>query len=224
MTKFEIIEQEGVRLVKITLENDGVRAESGALYYMRGQIALESKAPSLGGFLKAVTTGETIFRPTYTGSGELFLEPSLGGFHIFDTGGKEWILEDGAYWASDLGVTVDVHRESALTAFKSGEGLLDFQTKIGGQGKVVLNAQGPVEVLELSNDKLVVDGRYVVARQSTLRYTVQKATKSLLGSVTSGEGMVRIYEGSGTVLMAPIPFWRQRLYQSLSMLGTKSQS
>ncbi|MBM3845422.1 MAG: AIM24 family protein [Verrucomicrobia bacterium] len=221
MAKFDIIEQEGVRLIKVTLANEMVRTESGALYYMRGPITMESKAPSIGGFFKAVATGETIFRPTYTGSGELFLEPSLGGFHVFEVGNSEWILEDGAYWASESTVTVDIHREKALTAFKSGEGFLDFQTKLGGSGKVVLNAQGPVEVVQLQNDKLVVDGRYVVARQSCIQYSVQRAAKSLLGSVTSGEGLVRIYEGSGTLLMAPIPFWRHRLHQSLAALGSR---
>lgn len=224
MAQFEVVEQEGVRLVKIILKDETVRTESGALYYMRGPITMESKTPSIGGFFKAVATGETIFRPTYTGSGELFLEPSLGGFHLFQTGGSEWILEDGAYWASESGVTVDIHREKALTAFKSGEGFLDFQTKLGGHGTVVLNTQGPVELVQLNDEKLVVDGRYVVARQTTLRYSVQRAAKSLLGSVTSGEGLVRIYEGSGTLLMAPIPYWRQRLYQSLTSLHAKSSS
>jgi uncharacterized protein (AIM24 family) len=44
MASFEIIDKEGSRLVKITLENETVRAESGAMYYMRGNIVMESKA------------------------------------------------------------------------------------------------------------------------------------------------------------------------------------
>jgi hypothetical protein len=34
--------------------------------------------------------------------------------------------------------------------------------------------------------------------------------------MTSGEGLVRLYEGSGTVIMAPMPYWRQRLFAGLS--------
>jgi uncharacterized protein (AIM24 family) len=60
-----------------------------------------------------------------------------------------------------------------------------------------------------------VDGKYVLAREATLTYSVQRATKSLLGSVTSGEGLVRTYEGTGTVLMSPMPYWRQRLFDAL---------
>jgi len=220
MAKFEIIEQEGVRLVKITLQNETVRAESGALYYMRGPITMESKGPSVGGIVKALATGESIFRPTYTGTGELFLEPTFGGYYVLDVAGKTWILEDGAYWASEAGIEVEAFREKAFTAFKSGEGFMDFQTKISGHGKVVVQSQGPVELLQLEKDKLVVDGKYVLAREASLAYSVQRATKSLLGSVTSGEGLVRTYEGTGMVLMAPMPYWRQRLFTGLSASRT----
>lgn len=218
MAQFEVIENEGVRLVKATLQNETIRTEAGALYYMQGGITMESKAPSLGGFFKSVATGESIFRPTYTGTGVLHLEPSLGGFHVMELAGEEWILESGAYWASDGSITVGAFREKAWTAFKSGEGFVDFQTKVSGQGKVVLAAQGPVQTVKLDNDKLVVDGNYVLARPAGMSYSVERATKSLLGSMTSGEGFVRVYQGSGTVLMSPIPYWRQRMYTSLTAL------
>lgn len=216
MAHFETIEQEGLRLVKVTLQNETVRTESGALYYMKGPITMESKAPSIGGFFKALATGEKIFRPTYTGTGELFLEPSFGGFYIFDCGGHTWIAESGAYWASEMGITVDVHRESALTALKSGEGFLDFQTKLSGQGVIVLQSQGPVEVVSLQNDRMTVDGNYVLARTGDIKYSAQRAAKSFFGSMTSGEGFVRIYEGTGTLLMAPVPYWRHRMFHAIA--------
>lgn len=215
MATFEVVEQEGLRLVKITMSNETVRTESGAMYYMRGPITMESKAPSLGGLFKAMATGETVFRPTYTGTGELFLEPSFGGYHVMDLNGQEWILEQGAYLASEIGVQVDIHREKALTALKSGEGFIDFQTKVKGQGKVVLNAPGPVQEIQLNNEKLVVDGKYVLGRPASMTYQVEKATKSLWGSLTSGEGLVRTYQGTGTLLFSPIPYWRQRMFESL---------
>ncbi|HET9216824.1 MAG TPA: AIM24 family protein [Terriglobia bacterium] len=224
MAKFEVVEQEGVRMVKVILQNETVRTESGALYYMRGPITMESKGPSVGGLLKALATGESIFRPTYTGTGELFLEPTFGGYHLLDVGGKTWIAESGAYWASESQVEVEAFREKALTAFKSGEGFLDFQTKLGGQGKAVLQSQGPVEVVQLNQDKLVVDGKYVLAREASITYSVQRATKSLLGSVTSGEGLVRTYEGTGTIVMSPMPYWRQRLFDVMVAGKTAGKS
>ena len=48
---------------------------------MIGDITMESKMLFVGGFLKAALSSESIFRPTYTGTGELYLEPTAGGIH-----------------------------------------------------------------------------------------------------------------------------------------------
>lgn len=220
MANFEIIEQEGLRLVKITLQNETVRTESGAMYYMRGNITMQSKAPSAGGFLKSLATGENIFRPTYTGTGELYLEPSLSGHHILELNGNEWILDSGAYWASDGGVEVGIERNKLISGLIGGEGL--FQTKVKGRGKVVMVAQGPVEEIHLQNDRLVVDGNFAIARTSTLNYRVEKATKSLLGSMTSGELLVNTFEGTGTVLLAPVPYWQVMMLRQITAAIPKS--
>jgi uncharacterized protein (AIM24 family) len=219
MAQFEVIHQEGVRLVKATLNNEAIRTESGALYYMRGDVTMESKAPSAAGFLKAMATGEKVFRPTYTGTGEVYLEPSFGNFHVFELGQSEWIIERGGYWASDLGIEVEVHRDDTMTSLLSGQGFLNFQTKVRGSGKVVVTAQGDVEELMLRNDKLVVDGTFVVARTGTLQYTMQRATKSLFGSMSSGEGLVATFSGTGKVLIAPIPYWRHRMMSFMNVVS-----
>jgi uncharacterized protein (AIM24 family) len=95
-----------------------------------------------------------------------------------------------------------------------GEGL--FQTKVKGRGKVVMVAQGPVEEVHLQNDRLVVDGNFAIARTSTLNYRVEKATKSIFGSMTSGEFLVNTFEGTGTVLLAPVPYWGVMLLRQIT--------
>jgi uncharacterized protein (AIM24 family) len=208
MAQFDVLEQEGVRMVKATLHNETIQSEAGALSYMRGDISMESRGPGAGGFFKAMAAGESIFRPTYSGTGEVYLEPSFTNFHVFDLQGKEWILERGAYWASDQNVDVDVHRDTAMTSLLSGQGLVNFQTKVHGRGQVVVIAQGDVHELRLINDKLVVDGTFVVARTGNLTYKIERASKSLFGSMSSGEGLVSTFEGTGTVLIAALRrFW-----------------
>ena len=211
MAEFEVVEREGLNLVKATLNNETVRTEAGAMYYMRGNIKMESKMPSAGGFLKSMVTGESIFRPTYTGTGELFLEPSFSSYHIFDCAGKEWLIQAGAYWASEEPVKLDVHRDKVMTSFLSGKGALNFWTKAKGNGKVIVVAQGPVEEINLNNDRLVVDGQFAVAWENSLDYKIEKATKSLLGSATSGEFLVSTYQGTGKLYLAAVPNWRQFL-------------
>ena len=95
------------------------------MYYMIGDITMESKMPSVGGFLKAALSSESIFRPTYTGTGELYLEPTAGGIHSMHLDNETWILENGAYYGSEMGVEVDVHRESA-NRFQEWRGLSGY--------------------------------------------------------------------------------------------------
>ena len=203
MVKFELIEKEMRNLVKVTLENDSVRTEAGAMYYMKGPIEMTStQMGGVGGMFKSMLSGESIVRPVYEGTGELYLEPSYGVFTIFDLEGEEWILDKGAYYASEMSVEVGVFTNKAISGMFSGEGF--FQTKVSGSGKVVVSSQGPLETVELNNDKLVVDGKFAVARTGNLEYRVQKASKGLFSTVISGEGLVNTFTGTGKVLLAPV--------------------
>ena len=39
---------------------------------------------------------------------------------------------------------------------------------------------------------------------SSLQFTVEMSTKSIVGSAVSGEGLVNVYRGTGRVLMSPV--------------------
>jgi uncharacterized protein (AIM24 family) len=215
MAQFEVVAQEGLKMIKCTLADEMVRAESGALHYMRGKIEMTSTAPSVGGFLKSVMTRENIFRPTYQGTGEVFFGPPIfGEYEILDLHGEEWILEQGAYVCSDVNVEISAWRNKALTAFFGGEGW--FQTSVKGSGKVVMQAPGKVQLIELAGDKLSVDGRFALARTAGLNFQVQKAARSIIGSLTSGEGLISTFEGTGSVIIAPVP----NVFQNLVSLIT----
>ena len=85
MPQYEIVDSEELRMVKVTLNGDTVRGESGALHYMIGNIEMVTKAPSVGGFLKSMVSGESVFRPTYTGNGEVYFgPPTFGEYHILE--------------------------------------------------------------------------------------------------------------------------------------------
>jgi uncharacterized protein (AIM24 family) len=197
-------------MIKAVIQNETIRAEAGALHYMRGQIEMESKAPSAGGILKGMVSGETVFKPTYTGTGEIYFGPPIfGEYIILELNNQEWILDRGAYVCSDIGVEVDVYRNKAASALLGGEGL--FQTLVRGTGKVVIQSPGKAEWIQLNGEKLSVDGSFAIARSSTLSFAVQRASKSLIGSMTSGEGLLNTFQGQGYVLLAPVP----NLYQNL---------
>ena len=69
MAKFEVHELEGCRHVDITLEDETVRAEAGALCCMTGNVTLNSRLiPSIGGLIKSLLAEESVYRPTYAGT------------------------------------------------------------------------------------------------------------------------------------------------------------
>ncbi|QEH35490.1 hypothetical protein OJF2_40420 [Aquisphaera giovannonii] len=210
MAEFRVHKLEGMQYVDIHLDNETARAEAGAFSYMTGEITMHSRLiPSIGGLIKSLLADEAVYRPTYTGTGVITLESSLGGFHILDLDGESWILERGTYWASEGSVEVSYHRERFLTSLYAGEGLIYLQTKVRGHGKVALTTRGPVEELTLERGKsLVAEGMYVIARTPDVSFKIRRPTKNFFGRYTSGEGWVRVYEGPGKVLLNPAPYWR----------------
>jgi uncharacterized protein (AIM24 family) len=215
MTQFDVLEDEGMRLLKITIGDETVRAEAGALSYMRGTIDVDVPLPSFGRAIRNILSDEPIIRPRYTGTGEIYLTPSLGGYHVLDVEKDAWILEDGAYWASDGGVELGLHRERVITSFWAGEGFIDFQTQVSGSGRVVLNTTGPVEEIELRGERIAAEGKQIIARTAGLSYAIRRPTRSLIGYYLSGENLVRTYAGFGKVLRTKAPYLNQRLLSAL---------
>lgn len=223
MAHFEVVAQEGLKMVRCVIQNETVRAESGALHYMLGQIEITSKAPSVGGLLKSLVTSENIFRPTYKGTGEIFFgPPTFGEYVVMNLSNEEWIVDQGAYVCSDMSIEIGAWRNKAFSAMFGGEGW--FQTTVKGKGKVVIQAHGKIQRIELDGDKLSVDGRFAVARTADVKFEVQKATKSMLGSFTSGEGLLSTFSGTGSVLIAPVPNVYTNMVTAITSVIPKAKS
>ncbi|MEI8046680.1 MAG: AIM24 family protein [Bacteroidota bacterium] len=199
--KFEVVEKETLKFLKVDFENNAVRYESGGMYYMQGNLELEANLPSAGGFLKSMVTRESVVKPVIRGSGTVWFEPSFGNFTIMELAGEEWILDKGAYFASEMGIEIGSFTNKSISGLFSGEGF--FQTKVSGSGKVVILSNGPLETVELNNGKLVVDGSFAVARQASVQLSIAKANKGIFGSMISGEGYVNTFTGTGKVMISP---------------------
>jgi uncharacterized protein (AIM24 family) len=210
MAEFEVCELEGMRWVQIRLRDETVRAEAGALSHMQGDIRVTVRLPSPLGALKSIISNEALVRPSYTGTGVINLESSMGGYHPFEVTGDSWILENGAYWASEGDVELGLYRERVWTSFWGGEGFIDYQTKVSGRGRVVLNAPGPVEEVILKNDRLLVEGKLVLARTEGVDY-LRRRVSALLPSLFSGEPVMRLYRGTGKALVCWTPYWNRQL-------------
>ena len=107
-----------------------------------------------------------------------------------------------------------LHRERVWTSFWGGEGFIDYQTMVSGSGRVVLNAPGPVEEVTLQNDRLLVEGKLVLARTAGVDY-LRRRVSALVPSLLSGEPVMRLYRGTGKALVCWTPYWNQQLMRMM---------
>lgn len=198
------------RQVFIDLKGDSYTIQSGAMQWMSGDISMTSGVKGVGNFIgkmvSSAVTGESAVKPEYNGTGSLMLEPTYKHILLLDV--AQWgslVLDDGLFLAcqSSLNQKV-VARSNVSSAVLGGEGL--FNLSLNGNGIVALESPVPMDELisvSLQDDCLKIDGNMAIAWSGSLNFTVEKSTKSLLGSAVSGEGFVNVYRGTGTVLMAP---------------------
>ncbi len=195
--------------IVIYLENDVIKTEPGALSYMQGNIQMVSGVNAgnlIGKMFSSKMTGENIAQPEYKGTGMIVLEPSFKHFVVIDLQANEDIIVDkGMMYACQGSVTSKpIMQKSISSAIAGGEGL--FQIYIKGPGLVVLELPVPMEevdIIQMNNDTLKVDGNFALLRSATMNFTVERSAKSLLGSSVSGEGLVNVYRGTGQVWLAP---------------------
>ena len=218
-----IIRQSGIKLkqIRIILDDSSVKLEPGSLSYMKGNIEIKNKSGGLLGFGKKIIssklTGETAFKPTYSGTGEIFLEPSFGHFALIELEDDEIIVSDNMFYACEEGIDVNAAmQKNVSSAFLGNEGL--YQTRIEGNGIVALKVPVPEsEIFKciLINDTLKVDGNFAILRTGNIEFSVEKSSKSIVGTVLSGEGMVNVYRGTGEVWLIPT----KNVYKDLKMNG-----
>lgn len=198
-----------VRQVAVYLANDCVKVEPGAMSYFQGNINMVSGVTAgnaIGRMFTGMVTGEAAAQPEYRGTGIVVLEPSFKHFIVLELQqGEQVIVDKGMFYAAQGCVNVRaVAQKSISAALGGGEGI--FQIEITGPGIVVLESVVPMDeinIIELENDTLKVDGSFAVLRTAGLQFTVERSAKTLVGSAVSGEGLVNVYRGTGQVWLAP---------------------
>ena len=199
------------RQVLANLNGNSVTIQAGAMQWMLGNVQASSGVKGVGNFLgkmvSSAVTGESVAKPVYSGEGLLMLEPTYKHIILLDM--DEWggnvVLDDGLFLACDSSIEQKVvARSNVSSAVLGKEGL--FNLSLRGSGTAVLESYVPQQELiefELKDDCIKIDGNMAIAWSGSLNFTVEKSTKSLLGSAVSGEGFVNVYRGTGKILMAP---------------------
>ena len=200
------------RQVLCDLAQADITVQAGAMQWMVGDVKATTGVKGVGDLLgKAIrgkATGESAIKPEYTGSGTLVLEPTYKHLILMDA--AEWngsvVLDDGLFLACDSRLQHKaVMRSNFSSAVAGGEGL--FNLSLNGSGVFCIESDCPKEELveiTLKDDVLKVDSNFAIAWSNSLQFTVERSSKSLIGSAAYGEGLVNVYRGTGKVLLAPV--------------------
>lgn len=226
-----LAQQQGLhpKFIRITLNGGGITLESGLLYMRSGNIQSRSslsgpgKSTGLGGIIgnavRSSLTQESLIKPEYWGTGELWIEPTFAHYILMDIN-PMWgniVCDKGMFCACEPGIKV-----SAETNFNTGgvggDGL--FQTKLSGTGYIILKSPVPASeilVYQMQNDTLQIDGNFALLRAGNITYSLKKSMNSLAGSLISGEGFLQTFQGTGMVYVAPT----SKIYQTVMTGSTQ---
>lgn len=219
-----------MKMVRVRMNKGKIRNEPGSLYFMNGD--LEMKASTGGGLIRGLTrrylSGETFFVNEIHGTGEVILEPTFGHFFLVEIENDEVIVDKSLFYAGsgDLDISATAQRTFSA-AIAGGEGM--FQTRIAGTGVAVLFSPVPVseiQIIELQDGKLSVDGNFALMRTGQIEFSVEKSSTSWMGTSVSGEGLLQTFKGTGQVWIAPTQGVYQRLAtpQGLAQLAGPGKS
>jgi uncharacterized protein (TIGR00266 family) len=198
--KYEILYQPSFAVARIMLDpGDAIRAEAGAMLSMSPTIELESKMH--GGFGKALGRlfgGESMFQSTFSaarGAGEVLLAPpGPGDVLALPMTGPGMMVTSGCYLAGDISLQLET--VATMKGFFAGEGL--FMLRVSGAGALLLSSFGAVIGVQLApGQQYIVDTGHLVAFSEGMEFNIRRATRTLTGMMTSGEGTVAELTGPG---------------------------
>ena len=193
---------------------ESIYCESNAMVMMEDTLDLSGRAQ--GGITQALfrkfANGESFFQQhieATRGEGDCLLSPTLpGAMEVLEVDAAQYSLSDGVYVAATSGVQVTARSQGLGNAIMgSTGGFMIGQTS--GQGQLVVSGFGALFTLDVKPGKTtIIDNGHVVAWDSRLTYEVSAATAqnkglfgNLVNSMTTGEGVVLRFNGSGKVLV-----------------------
>jgi uncharacterized protein (TIGR00266 family) len=201
--QFELIQQHAYTVAKVMMQpGETIRAESGAMMAMSANIEIQSKMQGgLGGALSRTLGGESLFQTNFIchqAPGEVMLAAATPGDIIATETGMGMMVTSGCFLACDP--TINLQLQASMKGFFGGEGL--FMMKADGPGTLLLSSFGGIIPVQLQpGQPYVVDTGHLVAFSAGMGFEVRRASKSLLGSLTSGEGYVVNLTGPGVAFL-----------------------
>lgn len=203
--QYEIQARPAASVTRLSLHaGESVTCEVGAMIAMTSGLTVETTSRQKGGGggivkgLKRMFAGESLFLNHFTAQQDdqsLIIGPRLMGDIVHhDLTGGTLIVQGSSWLASSTDIEVDATWQGIGKALFSGESM--FWVKCSGTGDLWLSSFGAIYEVSVQGE-YVVDTGHIVAFEDTLEFNVVKASKSLVGSILGGEGLVCKFHGQG---------------------------
>lgn len=195
---------------KITLEaGEKCYIESGAMIYRTPGLELKTRLNAQGNNMfgklisavgRSIVSNENIFVTEVVANqnGSILLAPKAPGkIQILEVGATQYCLNDGAFLALDGSCRYKMQRQNIGKAIFSRTGGL-FVMTTEGEGRMLINAFGDIQRIDLINESITIDNGHVLAWDSKLSYNLH-FENSFFQSMGTGEGLVNTFTGTGSI-------------------------
>ncbi len=202
--KYDIRYKPAFAAIFVTLDpGESIIAEAGAMTSMDGRLSMKTEFS--GGFFQALLRkflgGESLFINVFKNKTSqrlnvTFTQSVIGDIECLELRGNQMYFQPGAYIASSPKVKLGVGWAGFASWF-AGEGL--FKLKVSGIGQVFFGAYGGLSKQNITGE-FIVDNSHLVAYSPNIKMSIG-LSGSLIGSVTSGEGLVNRLKGNGVIYL-----------------------
>lgn len=209
----EVTHKPGFAMLRVELEpGEKLVSEPGAMVAMSRSIDLSAKmsADDTTGFfaklvmfwfalVKKFIGGESVMFSHYDArqKGAVWISPTyMGDIHHRRLSGETLYLAKGAYLASTGSVEISV-KFGGFKAFIM-PWTSSFKLVATGNGDLYFNSYGGIQAIEV-NGSYVVDDGHIVAYEGSLTRKTRSVGGGVTGLLASGEGLVKEFQGQGTV-------------------------
>lgn len=183
----------------IELISDTIYIDTSLVAYVTGNINLNiPRDPRKS--VKAYLIGKSFFKAKFQGTGKVYLHATLGNYHKFGLKDNEdLIINHRAFVVCRDAIDISPHYDYSLKNFLTGVPMVNMLAK--GTGAIMVLMPGPVQEIQLKEDKFVAFGNEVAA------YTTQlKISREVVGdNWPANQRMARVFRGTGSVFFCPIP-------------------
>lgn len=204
--EYNILKQGNNAILEVKLNaNESLKSESGAMVTKTPNINVDGKMEGglLSGLGRKLLTGETFFMQHLkceSGVGKTRLAPTYYGEikELDISENNTFLIQKDGFLASEETVNVNTKMQNLSKGLFSGEGFFIMEVK--GEGKLFISSRGAIqEIILENNEEIIIDNQHLVAWNSEMEYNIEKASKSILNSVKSGEYLVTRFKGPGKI-------------------------